>query len=138
AGRLSARQICEPVTSSSVPFLGHVSETADADPHNVKASERNGPVVPARPIDDDLVHDDVETDMSRRCYSPLVSAEDPSANATDANARPFSRHLETNTVLFEWSAVGSCTLPLGRDLGQHIIDPDQQPTVTRGTLLGKR
>jgi hypothetical protein len=135
----SARQAGKSITSSSVSFLGHLGRAPDAHPHNVQTVERAGPIGPARPVDDHLVHNDVETDMSRCGYRALVRAEHLPTNATDVNARPFLRHFKTNPVGREWSAVGSCALPLARDLGQDIIDPDQEPEVAScRTLIAKR
>jgi hypothetical protein len=76
--------------------------------------------------------------MSRRRCRCLVRAEHPSTHAANTNGRPFLRRLETDAVGCEWPAVGSGALPLPRDLGQDIVDPDQQPEVTsHGALLAK-
>jgi hypothetical protein len=68
SGRLRARQPQETVTASLVPLLGYFSRTPDAYPDDVEAGQRIDPVVPTRPIDDDFVHDDVQTDASCRRY----------------------------------------------------------------------
>jgi hypothetical protein len=57
--RPSAGQACESVATNTVPFLGDLGRTPDADPHDVKARERNDPVVPTRLVDGDFVDNDL-------------------------------------------------------------------------------
>lgn len=133
--RQSTRQARQSVTPRSVSCLGHLRCTPDAYPDNVEAGEHTVPIVPARAVDEDLVDNDVQTDVSRCGDRRLVGTKHLPPKTTDANARLASCHFETHPLRREWAVLGSCAPPLARDLRQDIIDAEQQPEVSNASPL---
>ena len=92
-------------------------------------------------VDDHVVHDDVQAGMRCGCDRRSVDVQQLTTEPADPQRRAGRRRLEPETVggVLSASARQAEVEPLGRQLGQDVVDADQQPEVAhRGATISER